>query len=233
MRGGYANSKRDAPDEIGFTYTRSNDPNDILGTYFVNTLNVGRSAGSATIAFSKLNEDLWSGGVDVSYKIIPDLTATVGYAYSDTNRTTDRRAFLFQGNSNIPQGIGLLRPDLLLEPTVVDYFKIALVDSDGGNPAFRAKLRVHAVYAQVQAQITSNLSVNAGVRYEKGTQSVSPISVYTVIPSLPPATNLNRSYWLPAATITLQLNPEMQLRVSGSKDDRPSAVPRTRVPDLL
>ncbi|MEI9928169.1 MAG: TonB-dependent receptor [Sphingomonas sp.] len=145
------------------------------------------------------------------------MTATVGYAFTDTRRITDRRAFLFQGNGSIPLGVSLLRPDLLLEPTVIDYFKVALVDNEGGNPAFRATLRTHAGYAQIQAQILPELSLNAGVRYEKGTQAISPIRVYTTLPSLPPATNIQRHYWLPAATLTLQLNPEMQLRLSGSK----------------
>lgn len=217
VRGGFANSRRDSPDEISFTYTRSNNPNDPYGALFTNTLNTGQRPGNATIAFSKLNEDLWSGGVDLSYKITPDVTATLGYAYSDTNRTTDRRAFLFQGNNTIPLGVSLLRPDLLLEPTVINYFGIGLVDNEGGNPAFRAKLRNHAGYAQIQANVTPTLSINAGVRYETATQSVSPIAVYTTLPSLPPGTSLQRHYWLPAATITYKLNQDMQLRVSASK----------------
>jgi len=217
LRGGYANTQRDAPDEIGFTYTRSNAASDPFGNYYLNTLNVGRSAGSATIAFSKLNEDLWSGGADLSYKLIPELTLSAGYAYSDTNRRTDRRSFLFQGNSNFPQGVALFRPDYLLQPSVVAAFKLGLTDNEGGNPSFRAKLRNHAGYAQIQAQLTSALSLNGGVRYETATQTVSPIQVYSSFLSLPPATNLKRDYWLPAVTLTYQLNPEMQFRVSGSK----------------
>jgi outer membrane receptor protein involved in Fe transport len=217
VRGGYANSRRDSPDEIGFIYSRSNAASDPYGALFLDTLNVGRSAGSATIAFSKLNENLWSGGVDLSYKIIPEITATIGYAYSDTNRITERRSFLFQGNSDFPLAVAALRPDLLLEPTVIKYFGIGLVDNEGGNPTFRAKLRNHAGYGQIQADITSNLSINAGVRYETAKQSVSPVAVYTTLPSLPPATNLQRNYWLPAATITYKLNEDMQLRVSASK----------------
>ena len=216
-RGGYANSQRDAPDEISLTYSRSNRAADPYGPYFLNTLNVGGNAGSASIAFSKLNEDLWSSGADLTYKAFPDLSLTVGYAFSDTNRRTERRSFLFQGNNQIPLGVSLLRPDYLLQASVISAFNIGLVDNEGGNPAYRAKLRNHAGYFQFQGQITDALSVNGGVRYETAKQSVSPIQVYSVLPNLPPATNINRDYWLPALTLTYQLNPEMQFRLSGSK----------------
>lgn len=217
LRGGYANSQRDAPDEISFTYARSNKSADPYGQYFLDTLNVGGNAGTASIAFSKLNEDLWSGGADLSYKLFPDLTLTFGYAYSDTNRRTDRRSFLFQGNSNVPVGVSLFRPDFLLQSSVIKAFGIGLVNNEGGNPSYRAKLRNHAGYAQFQAQITDALSVNGGVRYETAKQTVAPIQVFTVNPSLPPATNLNRDYFLPALTLTYQLNPEIQFRLSGTK----------------
>ena len=216
-RGGYANSQREAPDEIGFTYARSNNPADIYGAYFRDTLNVGGNAGTATIAFSDLNENLWSGGADIGYKLFPDLTLTFGYAYSDTNRRTDRRSFLFQGNNTTPAAISLFRPDYLLQSSVINAFGIGLVDNEGGSPSYRAKLRNHAAYAQFQAQFTDALSVNGGVRYETAKQTVSPILVYNVNPALPPATNLDRDYWLPALTLTYQLNPEMQFRLSGSK----------------
>ena len=217
FRAGYANSRRDAPSELSFTYSRSNAANDPYGALFLNTLNVGRDAGSATIAYSKLNEDLFSTGVDVSYKIAPELTATVGYAFSDTNRRTDRRSFLFQGNGNIPQAVSALRPDLLLAPSVIRFYGIGLVDNEGGNPSFRARLRNHAGYLQLQADVTPELGVNVGVRYETARQSVDPITVYTVAPVLPPATLLNRDYWLPGFTITYKLNEKMQFRVSASK----------------
>ena len=216
-RGGYANSQRESPDEIGFTYSRSNNPADIYGAFFRNTLNVGGNAGSATIAFSDLNENLWSGGADLAYKLFPDLTLTFGYAYSDTNRRTDRRSFLFQGNNTTPAGVTLFRPDYLLQPSVINAFGIGLTDNEGGSPSYRAKLRNHAGYAQFQGQITDALSVNGGVRYETAKQTVSPILVYAVNPSLPPTTNLDRDYFLPALTLTYQLNPEMQFRLSGSK----------------
>src|SRR3546814_10945228 len=62
LRGAYANSQREAPYERSFTYVRTNLPTDVdpVGDKFVNDLTGGR--GSASISFSDLNEDLWSGG---------------------------------------------------------------------------------------------------------------------------------------------------------------------------
>lgn len=234
VRGGYANSQREAPFELSFLYSRSNSPTDPYGQFFTNTLNTGQRPGSATIAFSDLNEDLYSAGIDFTYEITPRVKAVYGYAYSDTNRVTERRDFLFQGNSNIPLGISLLRPDLLLSQAVVCFpplnppvnpncpanpspTGIALVDSTGSNPTFEAILRNHAAYFQLQADIVDGLNLNVGARYETAVQRVSAVQVYTITPTLPPSTNLSRDYLLPAGTLTYEIDPKMQVRLSASK----------------
>ena len=59
VRGGYANSQREAPDELSFEYLRTKVPPTRSAAFFVNRLNNGQQ-GSATATFSDLNEDLWS-----------------------------------------------------------------------------------------------------------------------------------------------------------------------------
>ncbi len=234
VRAGYANSQREAPFELSFLYSRSNSPTDPYGQFFTNTLNTGQRPGSASIAFSDLKEDLYSAGIDLTWEIAPRVKAVYGYAYSDTNRVTERRDFLFQGNNNIPLAVSLLRPDLLLSQTMICFppldpptdpdcpanpspTGISLVDSTGSNPTFRATLRNHAAYFQIQADLLDQLNVNIGARYETATQRVSPVQVYTVSPTLPPPTNLSRDYLLPAATLTYEIQPQMQIRLSASK----------------
>jgi len=234
VRAAYANSQREAPFELSFVYSRSNSPADPYGQFYTNTLNTGQRPGSATIAFSDLNENLYSAGIDFTYEITPRVKAVYGYAYSDTNRVTERRDFLFQGNNNIPLGVSLLRPDLLLSQTVICFppldppvdpncpanpspTGISLVDSTGSNPTFRAILRNHAAYFQIQADLLDQLNVNIGARYENAVERVSPVQVYDVSPTLPPATNLSRNYLLPAATLTYEIQPQMQVRLSASK----------------
>src|SRR3546814_15453494 len=109
LRGGYANSQREAPYEREFSYVRTNRDLSIdpVGDRFVNALN--RQRGDASITFSDLNEDLWSAGADLSYQLLPALTATVGYAFSDTTRTPSRYELHFDA-TNLPIGVQQLRP---------------------------------------------------------------------------------------------------------------------------
>jgi outer membrane receptor protein involved in Fe transport len=216
LRGAYAKSQRTAPDEIAFEYVRTNIAGDPFGSYFINRLNNGQS-GNAEISFSDLDENLWSGGADLSYRLSSNITATIGYAYTKTDRTSYRRDFQFTAPSDFPEGIGLLRPDLLLQPTNIEFFGIDLVETNEGNPAFEATLENHAGYAKVDLQLTDTLSIDAGVRYETAKEIVSPLQVFTVPGSSTAATALDNAYWLPTATVTWNFIPEMQVRLNASK----------------
>ena len=217
LRGAYANSQREAPYERGFTYVRTNLPTaqDPTGDKFVNDL--GGNRGDATIAFSDLNEDLWSGGVDLSYELTPQITATVGYAYSDTSRTAVRRAFQFRA-SGLPVPVTQLRPDYLLSDASIQLYDITLVETSAqdGTAAFDAGLTTHAGYAQLQAEIVSGMNVNVGVRYEDGKQTVVPIDLFGTGGSAIAQTNLKNDYWLPAVTLTWEVAPDMQLRLNAA-----------------
>jgi outer membrane receptor protein involved in Fe transport len=217
VRGAFANSQREAPDELSLEYFRSNNPADPFGTFFINRLNNGQS-GSAEIAFSNLNENLWSAGVDLSYRLNDILRFSVGYAFSDTRRSTERRDFLFlaQGGG-LPQAPALFRPDLLLQKSVIDFYGIGLIDANEGNPKFDATLRNHAAYAQTTIQVTPEVSLNAGVRYETAKQTVSPVQVFANPIASQASTRLDRDYLLPAATLTYQVTDDMQFRLNASK----------------
>jgi hypothetical protein len=214
LRGSYAETKRDAPFELSFEYVRTNVAADPFGQQFVNRLNA--NAGDATISFSKLNERLWSGGADVSYRFSPDLSATIGYAYADTRRTSSRRDFQFQAPNTFPRGVDMLRPDYLLEPAVIDAFDINLVETNEGNPAFLATLKNHAGYGKVDATFGS-FKLDVGARYETAEQTVSPIQVFTTPGASLAGTNLDNDYVLPAATLTWALPSAMQVRLNASK----------------
>ena len=214
LRGGYANSQREAPYEREFEYVRTNrdlavDP---VGDRFVNALN--RQRGDASITFSDLNEDLWSAGWDLSYKFSPDLTATVGYAFSDTKRTSSRYELHFDA-TNLPIAVQQLRPDYLLSDASIQLFDMSLLDFSGNYPVYDAALRTHAGYAQLKVQPLAGVTVDAGVRYEKGRQSVTGVDVYNT--GVEPVNGINKEYWLPAATITFEAAKGLQFRMSGSK----------------
>ena len=216
VRAGYAKSQRAAPDELFFEYARTNAPTDPFGAFFVNRLNNG-ARGDAEITFSDLKEDLYSGGVDLSYQLTDRLSATVGGYYSNTDRTSSRRNFLFVAPNTFPGGVDLFRPDLLLQQSVINAFGIALIEGDTGNPAFQAKLENYAGYLKANWAVTDAISIDAGVRYEQAKQRVDPIPVFTNPIASTAGTLLDNAYVLPAATVTWQVRPSMQVRVSGSK----------------
>lgn len=216
VRGAYADSRREAPNELSFEYFRSNQAGDPFGPYFVNQLNNGQR-GTASTSFSNLRETLYSGGLDLSYKFSPAITGTLGYAYQDTFRRTERREFLFTAGGNFPAGVGLFRPDLLLQPANIRAFGINLIDTNEGNPVFGSNLVVHAGYARLQWEINDRLSLDTGVRFESGSQNVNAIQVFTVPSASLARTALSRDYFLPGITLTFKLNPEIQFRISGSK----------------
>ncbi len=216
LRGGYANSQREAPFELYYEYVRSNSDADPFGDVFINRLNNGQT-GDASVSFSDLNEDLWFGGADLSYRVAPGYTVTVGGAYTDQNRDSSRRDFTFLAPNDFPTAVGTLRPDLLLQPGIIDFYNIDFIETNEGNPAFNATLKVAAGYAKMNARFTETLSLDAGVRYEDGKLEVVPLQVFTDPGASTAGTSLKNSYWLPAATLTWQVQPQLQLRLSGSK----------------
>lgn len=214
LRGGYANSQREAPGELSIEYARSNAAADPYGAYFVNRLDGQR--GNAEIAYSDLNEDLWSFGADLSYRPFQGFSLALGYAYQRTERTSARRDFQFRAPSTLPGGVDMMRPDHLLAPNIIDYFGITLVEDDS-NPAFAARLFNHAGYGKINWQITPDLLIDAGVRYETAKQRVSPLQVFDRPGSSTASTRLDNDYWLPAATLTWQVRPDMQVRLNASR----------------
>ncbi|MBI1199200.1 MAG: outer membrane beta-barrel protein [Phenylobacterium sp.] len=216
LRGSYAKTKREAPFELSFEYVRTNVASDPFGQYFINRLNNGNN-GDAQVSFSDLNERLWSGGADVSYKVSPDLSFTVGYAYADTRRTSSRRDFQFQAPSDFPGGVDMFRPDLLLQPSIISNFGVTLIDINEGSPAFLATLKNHAGYAKVNGRLFDSLKFDVGVRYETAKEQVAPIEVFNTPGASTAATSLDKDYWLPAATLTWEIQPGMQLRGNLSK----------------
>ncbi|WP_308223067.1 TonB-dependent receptor domain-containing protein [Sphingomonas sp. J344] len=171
---------------------------------------------SATIAFSDLNEDLWTGAADIAYEFdaARPITLSAGYAYSDTTRQSYRYFFRFVGPNNGPvnQTVAQQRPDYLLSDYNLQTYGITLRNESTGTgaAAYDASLEVHAGYVQGEAELLDGLRASVGVRYETAKQRV--LSTGAVA-----GTSLDNDYWLPAATVTWNFAPDMQLRVHGSK----------------
>ncbi|HEX8555741.1 MAG TPA: TonB-dependent receptor [Sphingomonas sp.] len=252
VRGAFANSKRNAPYERQFQYLcadpASLSPDTVAqtgtlsdpGARFQCEVNgaqtpngrgpgvyavTGRFTPFASIVFSDLEENLYSGQADLSYKLDSDrpFTVSTGYYYSDTDRVSARLPFDYQvGQSagtaptfpyNLYRPDLLLSPDVLNNPTPLDGQNNETIQlrfsSPAGSPIYDASLRIHAGYVQAEAEATDGLRATIGVRYENAVEEVTPIGAT-------PA-RLANAYFLPAATLTWNFREDMQVRVSASK----------------
>ncbi|NJC33275.1 outer membrane receptor protein involved in Fe transport [Sphingomonas jejuensis] len=209
VRGTYANTRRESPYERGFVYSYDRE----VGDY------VNRLAGSfeeASIAFSDLDEDLYSGGIDATYELptARPFSLTAGYAYTDTDRTSTRYEFIYRGvnGSGVNNTVGQLRPDYLLSDYTLLTYNVGLINQSTSQGAARydAGLTIHAGYGQAEIELFDGVRVQGGVRYETADQFVDTFSNIA-------RTELSNDYWLPALTVTWNFAEDMQLRLHGSK----------------
>ncbi|HWT11509.1 MAG TPA: TonB-dependent receptor [Allosphingosinicella sp.] len=214
LRGAYARSRRDSPYERSFSYRF-----DAAAMDFVNDLRTNGQ--NARIAFSGLEDVVWSGSGDVSWRIpaLANLTLTGGYAYFDNVRSSVRRDFRFTPLDALPFEVAQQRPDFLLSDLNIYLYNIVLTEVSGtaGAAAYDAALRVHAGYGQAEIEPFEGFRIALGARYEDGRQSVTPIDLFglggeSIIP-----TRIEEQYWLPAATLTWSFANDMQLRLHASE----------------
>ena len=234
LRGAYANSKRKSPYERQFIYlcnTALNVTVDVpVGGTALNCPGVWQATNAfdrfATVVFSELNENLYSGQADVAYKLSGErpMTLSGGYYFSDNDRTSTRLPFVYQTTTGaqIPFPCNLFRPDFLLSPDVLNgcaasptgtpaqnAVQMRFDAGQNGSYAYDARLRIHAGYIQAEAEAFDGLRAIIGVRYETAKQQVTPVNST--------GTLLNNDYFLPAATLTWNFAENMQMRVAASK----------------
>ena len=222
VRGGYARTDREAPYNANFSYTRTNLPGDPFGDQFVAYFNQLSDAGISTVAFDDLQEELWFGGVDLTYDVLDNLDVTFGYSYSDTTRRSESREFRpfiagdFLDDSLVP-ALGLRRPGDIINGATLAGFNVTLTEATP-FPAFDAGLEIHAGYGLFRFVPTDTITLEAGLRYEDATQVVSlDQTVFNTPIAGATATNIANDYFLPSGTITWEATPELQLRLSASQ----------------
>lgn len=205
----YAKTTRDAPYETRFGYGQLPD-----GT-FVHNIQSNR------ISFSELDDDLLSGGLDLSYRLNlsggREAVFSVGAASSDNTRTSQQRDLRFVAPNGLSADQVKSRVDYLFSDyNIGPYLQIEEVTGSNGAAAYEADLRVHAAYAQLQAELIPTVNFTAGVRYEDGRQSVTPRDLFGGTTGFLPST-IEEAYALPAATVTWNFAEDMQLRAGASK----------------
>ncbi len=208
-RAAYANTSRDAPYESRFQYGVN-----AAGDFIHNPSN--------QISFSELDEDLISGGADISYTMaLSDYREAVfsaGVAYLDSTRDATRRDLQLSAVSALTaeqraSRIDYLYSDYNINPTTIELREIA---GTNGAGAYEAELQVNAAYVQVDAEIIPLVRVTGGVRFEDGQQSVTPRDLFGGAAPFAP-TELDEQYYLPALTATWNFAEDQQLRVGASQ----------------
>ncbi|MFO6447133.1 TonB-dependent receptor domain-containing protein [Erythrobacter sp. NE805] len=222
LRGGYARTDREAPFNANVSYTRTNAPGSPYGNQFVAYLNQVSDTGITSVAFDDLKEELWFGGIDLTYEVTPELNATIGYAYSDNTRRSSSREFRPFLSGDVLSGdlipaVGLWQPGFLLGGATLAGFNVTLTEATP-FPVFDAALTVNAGYGLARWAPTDRLTIEAGVRYEDAKQTVAlDQSIFDVPIEGSAPTNLANSYFLPGTTITWEAIDDLQLRFAASK----------------
>ena len=231
LRGGYAQTDREAPYNAIVPYFRTNFPveSDPFGNLFA--VDVGALIGGTEriqVGFEDLTEKLWFGGADVSYELTDNLSVTAGYSYSDTDRRSTSFIIrpLISSTAEFTtalRALGLRRPGDIINGAVLatdpvtgaPFFNVTVSDPTP-FPVFDAALTVHAGYGLLRYQPTDTINVEAGLRYEDGLQVAAPDPVFGGGNAANP-TRIANDYFLPSATVTWEVMDSLQLRLSASQ----------------
>ena len=209
-RGSVAEANRDAPYEKGIRY-------ELVDGYWSHD---GSRVQNYT-RFSFVEDDLASGGVDVTWRlpIDRDVTVSGGLSYLDNDRTAAAREFRFLAlDGALPFYNRYQRVDYLLSDFNLSQDLLRLRETTGsfGAAAYDATLKVKGAYLQAEGEITPTVRATAGVRYEDATQAIEPYDIFTGVRQ-DGADPLVNDYLLPAATLTWNFADNQQVRFGASK----------------
>lgn len=207
-RAAFARTSRDAPYESRFQYGVNG-----TGDFIHDNFNL--------ISFSELDEDVVSGGADVSYTLplsdVREAVFSAGVARTDNSREAVRNDLQLTAVSALTDNQRLSRIDFLysdfnINPTTIELREVS---GTNGAGAYDADLVVNAAYAQVDAEIIPLVRTTLGVRYEDASQSVTPRDLFGG--AVFPVTTLEEQYFLPAFTATWNFAEDQQFRVGASQ----------------
>lgn len=209
-RAAYATTSRDAPYESRFVYGVD------AGGNFIHNVQ------GNLISFSELNDDVLSGGADVSYTVplsnYREAVFSAGFAVLDNTRDAERRDLQFAAVGSLTADqresrVDYLFSDFNINPTTLELREVT---GSNGASAYDAALKVNAFYAMVDAEIIPLVRTTVGLRFEDGEQSVTPSDVFGG--SAPfQATKIEEQYYLPSFTATWNFAEDQQVRFGVSR----------------
>ncbi len=211
-RAAYARTERNAPYETRFEYGLGTN-----GEYL-------HQIGGNRISFSELEDDIISGGADVSYTLplsdYRDAVFSFGVAWSDNNRDAERRDLQFVPADTLTEEQRRSRVDFLYSDFNIGPTGLILREITGGAgsgaAAYSAQLEVAAAYIQVDAEFLPLIRTTFGARYEDGRQSVTTRDLFGGAAPFAP-TEIAEQYVLPSFTATWNFAEDQQLRLGASQ----------------
>jgi len=214
-RGSYSASGRKAPYERGIT--RAFDDATGLLRYDQNNAH--------TVRFADLNDDLYSGGLDLTYDapLSGARTAafTVGYEYSTTDRSFDVTELRFRGDGEVILSLEeqFLPPELLFAPENIGPTGFELEDATSNFSSYTAGLDIHSTFFMADMELIPTLRTTLGVRYEDARQDVETFGLVNgeFQNDDRDDASLKNDYFLPSALVTWNFAENMQFRVGYSQ----------------
>jgi TonB-dependent receptor len=225
--------KRDAPDVRSYTYAENND-----GLYEM-VYSGSQAAGDLRDVYqapqrnySKLRDNINEYGFDFELPFTLwgiDTVFSAGYSDYDRTRKNTDRLFRFDITSSAPDYVPLETPSQLfgddnwiLEYVSIRDFSNSAANASGIFPFARSKEQIEGYYGALDAQLTSTVRVQAGVRQEDTTIEADAWGGNTE-PGTDNQVSNDYTDSLPAASLTWEFIENMQLRFAYSETvNRPS-----------
>jgi TonB-dependent receptor len=223
---GYGATSRESPYEWNYR-TNFNLNGDNRYRYAGN-----ESVANARLKFSDLQDEVSSARLDVSYAIprsgVRDMVFSAGLSHSDNSRKSTEDNFRFV--DAIPAGSVLeqARVDFLFSdfnqsvgthPTQPSLALIELQQSADINADYRAKLEVTGAYLKADLEPIPYLRTTLGVRGERAIETLYTREAFLGGACLASrgCFELKEGYYLPAAIVTWNFLPDMQLKGGASQ----------------
>ncbi|MES2754176.1 MAG: TonB-dependent receptor [Pseudomonadota bacterium] len=224
-RGSYARASRVTPFLTSYRYVIG--PNDAGFSLAPQTPRNSRR-------FTALVDDNYEGGADLKFSgDIGGLETVIklGGQYNKKEREYASRSysFIIPGTA---AGTGLLTrvPEIIFSPDNIGPGGLVLTQTDGPANSFLADQESYAGYGALELQLTEQVRLTGGVRYEHSEQTVNGAAVVGTVPAsnrctigatagfvAPIVCTLKQGEFLPAATATWEFARNMQLRAGYSK----------------
>ncbi len=210
----YGQADRDAPYERKTTRQLLPDTNQYQ---FFNNTNTDN-----TLVFSELSDENFFAAMDFTLPFeVADafVEFKFGGSYTDNSRETSRNVFSFGGDTQLSDiNLAVARTDIIYSDTVLasDILDIEYVNTPQEPDSSTGDLEVYAGYLMANVELTDFISFSGGVRYEDGTQESTAQLIRR--PDLAtPFPSIEEEYFLPSATVTWEVVPDLQVRAGYSQ----------------